>query len=62
MSKTLKTTLLAGLLCTAPHAMAQKLCVYDLLGSAGDIFNMAKDFAVDFETLGCAELRAALTP
>jgi len=30
----------------------QKLCVYDLLGSAGDISNMAKDYAVAAKAMG----------
>ncbi len=43
--------LTAGLL-AAPSALAQKFCVYDLLGSAGDIHNMAKDFAVAAQAMG----------
>ena len=41
-------SLLAGVLAStlALPAAAQKLCVYDLLGTAGDMNNMAKDFAV----------------
>ncbi|PQA42923.1 putative solute-binding protein [Amnimonas aquatica] len=37
---------LAALLTAATPATAQRLCVYDLLGAQGDIFNMAKDYAV----------------
>lgn len=36
---------------TQAHA-AQKLCVYDLLGTSGDIFNMAKDYAVAMQRNG----------
>ena len=44
--------LLAGL-GTAPLAQAeQKLCVYDLLGSAGDMTSMARDYAVASQALG----------
>ncbi len=30
----------------------QKLCVYDLLGASGDLFNMAKDYAVAMQKQG----------
>lgn len=36
---------------TQAHA-AQKICVYDLLGTSGDIFNMAKDYAVAMQKYG----------
>ena len=26
---------------------SQKVCVYDLLGASGDLFNMSKDYAVE---------------
>src|SRR5690606_21433759 len=40
-------------LCTMGSAQAaQKLCVYDLLGTAGDLFNMAKDYAVAMQKHG----------
>jgi hypothetical protein len=31
---------------------AQKVCVYDLLGASGDLFNMAKDYAVAMSKYG----------
>jgi hypothetical protein len=31
---------------------AQKVCVYDLLGASGDLFNMAKDYAVAMQKHG----------
>jgi len=31
---------------------AQKICVYDLLGASGDLFNMAKDYAVAMQKYG----------
>lgn len=40
-------TLLAG-----ETVWAQRLCVYDLLGSAGDMNNMAKDYAVATQSMG----------
>ena len=33
---------------------AQKVCVYDLLGTSGDLFNMAKDYAVAMQKAGAA--------
>lgn len=41
-----------GLFAATPQAQAQKLCVYDLLGSVGDIYNMAIDFAVAAQNMG----------
>lgn len=38
---------------TATQAQAaQKICVYDLLGTSGDIYNMAKDFALAMQKNG----------
>ncbi len=52
MKKLISSLLLAGL-AVAPQAQAeQKLCVYDLLGSAGDMTNMAKDYAVAAQAMG----------
>ncbi len=36
---------------TVAHA-AQKVCVYDILGASGDLFNMAKDYAVAMQKAG----------
>lgn len=36
----------ATIVIAVPAQADPKLCVYDLLGSAGDIYNMAKDYAV----------------
>lgn len=32
----------------------QRLCVYDLLGSAGDVYNMAKDYVVAAKSMGAS--------
>lgn len=48
---------LAGLIAisAAPGVHAsQKVCVYDLLGASGDLFNMAKDYAVAMQKSGAA--------
>lgn len=46
-------TLIATVALAAQPAFAQqKLCVYDLLGSAGDIANMSRDYAVAAKTMG----------
>ncbi len=52
--KKLKTAVLsASLLALSQPALAsQKLCVYDLLGSVGDIYNMARDYAIAAQTMG----------
>jgi len=42
----------AGLAATA-HA-GQKICVYDLLGTSGDLYNMAKDYAVAMQRHGAS--------
>lgn len=36
----------------APQASAQRICVYDILGAAGDLFNMAKDYQVAMQRHG----------
>ncbi len=52
MNKLIPSLLLIGL-AAAPQVQAgQKLCVYDLLGSAGDMNNMAKDYAVAAQAMG----------
>ncbi|RZI82844.1 MAG: hypothetical protein EOP38_14705 [Rubrivivax sp.] len=33
-------------------AAAQKVCVYDLMGASGDLFSMAKDYAVAMQKMG----------
>ncbi len=38
----------------APAQAGQKICVYDLLGTSGDLFNMAKDYAVAMQKHGAA--------
>ncbi|MDP1539412.1 MAG: putative solute-binding protein [Moraxellaceae bacterium] len=50
----LKVTLIsASLLALSQPAFAsQKLCVYDLLGSVGDIYNIARDYAVAAQAMG----------
>jgi hypothetical protein len=53
MSKTGLAVLVAMGSATSAHA-AQKICVYDLLGTAGDLFNMAKDYAVAMQKHGAA--------
>ena len=35
-----------------PTQAAQKFCVYDMLGSSGDLFNMAKDYVVAMQRHG----------
>lgn len=42
----------SALVFTGPVSAEQKLCVYDLLGSSGDIYNMAKDYAVAMQRDG----------
>jgi hypothetical protein len=37
---------------TGSAQAAQKICVYDLLGAAGDLFNMSKDYAVAMQKYG----------
>ncbi len=34
------------------HAASHKLCVYDLLGNSGDVFNMAKDYVLEMQKNG----------
>jgi hypothetical protein len=50
----LLSIVLASVLSTSAHARqgTQKLCVYDLLGAAGDIFAMAKDYVVASKAWG----------
>ena len=55
-TSTPRLLLAAGLLASAGlgHAAAdtQRLCVYDLLGNAGDMTNIAKDYATAAQTFG----------
>ncbi len=51
MSQTSLAVLVAMGAATSAQA-AQKVCVYDLLGTAGDLFNMAKDYAVAMQKFG----------
>ena len=37
---------------TSTTAHAQRICVYDLLGAAGDLFNMTKDYQVAMQRHG----------
>ena len=37
---------------TSTTAQAQRICVYDLLGAAGDLFNMTKDYQVAMQRNG----------
>lgn len=37
---------------TATAQAAHKVCVYDMLGASGDLFNMAKDYAVAMQKAG----------
>ncbi len=46
------TALLIAMGAAAPAHAAQKVCVYDLLGASGDLFNMAKDYAVAMQKNG----------
>ena len=39
-------------LCATVAHGAQKVCVYDILGASGDLFNMAKDYAVAMQKAG----------
>ncbi|MEY4765221.1 MAG: hypothetical protein RI907_1894 [Pseudomonadota bacterium] len=38
----------------SPAHAVQRVCVYDLLGAAGDLFNMSKDYAVAMQKYGAA--------
>jgi hypothetical protein len=53
MSQTGLAVLVAMGAMTSAQA-GQKVCVYDLLGTAGDLFNMAKDYAVAMQKYGAA--------
>jgi len=44
MSK-MGTAVLISMAAAATAQAGQKVCVYDLLGTSGDLFNMAKDYA-----------------
>ncbi|MFT3856421.1 MAG: DUF6091 family protein [Aquabacterium sp.] len=51
-----KTAVAAAIVLSAAGSAqaAQKICVYDLLGTAGDLFNMAKDYAVAMQKYGAS--------
>ena len=53
MGKVSAAALISTGLATAAHA-GQKVCVYDLLGTSGDLFNMAKDYVVAMQKHGAA--------
>jgi hypothetical protein len=53
MSK-MGTVALVAAAMSAPAQAGQKICVYDLLGTSGDLFNMAKDYAVAMQKHGAA--------
>ncbi len=42
----------AGLLLGGQAQAAEKICVYDMLGTGGDIYNLAKDYALDMQKNG----------
>lgn len=57
MAKTMSKMGMAALVAStlaAPALAGQKVCVYDLLGTSGDLFNMAKDYAVAMQKHGAA--------
>lgn len=59
--KSLRTAAFAGVaLAFGASAQAnQKVCVYDLLGASGDVFNQAKDYALEMQKNGAQiELKA----
>lgn len=53
MSKMGMAALMACTMAATAQA-GQKICVYDLLGTSGDLFNMAKDYAVAMQKHGAA--------
>ncbi len=53
MSKMGMAALMASVMAAPAHA-GQKICVYDLLGTSGDLFNMAKDYGVAMQKHGAA--------
>lgn len=53
MSKMGMAALVATVMAT-PAQAGQKVCVYDLLGTSGDLFNMAKDYAVAMQKHGAS--------
>jgi hypothetical protein len=48
------TSVLISMGCGSMAQAAQKVCVYDLLGASGDLFNMAKDYAVAMQKQGAS--------
>ena len=51
MSK-MGTAVLISMAAATTAQAGQKVCVYDLLGTSGDLFNMAKDYAVAMQKQG----------
>jgi len=49
---TASASLLLAVGATGSAQAAQTICVYDLLGAAGDLFNMSKDYAVAMQKYG----------
>ena len=48
-----------GVTLGASASAGQKVCVYDILGNSGDVFDLAKDYALDMQKLGAQiELKA----
>lgn len=60
MHTTWKAAALAAMVAASPLALAkQKICVFDILGTSGDGYNNAKDYAVEMQKHGAdIELKA----
>jgi hypothetical protein len=60
VKKTWQGLALAALMATAPLAFAkQRVCVFDILGTSGDGYNAAKDYAIEMQKHGAdIELKA----
>ena len=60
MHTTWKAAALAAMVTASPLALAkQKICVFDILGTSGDGYNSAKDYAVEMQKHGAdIELKA----
>jgi hypothetical protein len=48
----LPLSLLCALLPAASHAAEPRLCVFDMLGTAGDVYNASKDYAAAMQRVG----------
>lgn len=44
----------AALLTTASQAANQRFCVYDMLGTGGDLYNVARDYAITMQKYGAS--------